>query len=775
MGDARGSGLLHATASIADVGDPRIGAVFGRYRILHELGPGQAGVVYEGVDQVLERSVALKFLTQEILAQPDSVDRIIRETQCLARLSHPHLVTIHDIRRDEQDFCLVMELLNPESLGQILSYGGPFSWAEATRIIADCCGALQAAHAAGITHGGIKPTNLLYSLSGVVKLVDFGLLRWKKDDPKWSASDAPLQVPRYLSPEQAAGWEGDARSDLYSIGATYYALLTGEPPFSGETVDEILRGHLTSPLPDPRTLVPDIAGACVHVLRKALEKEPGLRYQDAGELLTDLQQLLQKEPSPSPGAPRQHEDAKQSRRRFLLAAAGGALGLMAGEYCLLRGASQRGLVDRPKLAEPKSSPSSAPKPDLPPIKVGVLHSLSGPLAVSEHPLADASLLAIEELNARGGVLGRRLQPVVCDGASEVHPESADTHAALKLLEQEKVAVVFGGYGSSLRKSVLPDFDKYDRLLFYPAPYEGIEESQHVIYTGATPNQLCIPAAKWFLEALGAKRFFLIGTDTLMTHVVSEMVRDWVVRIGGEIVGVHHALAGETELSAVVRHFEESHPQAILNMLVGDSNAAFFRALLDADIMSHTLPVLSFMLGENELAQLGDLDLHGHYVARSRFPALDPPSADTFTSHFQTKFGLHRPVSEVMESAYYGVHLWAAAVKKAGTTETAPVRQALRQQEYVLGSVRVSVEPSTLHTWKVLQIGKIRTDHSIEIVHTADALLPPVPFPPPRSRAEWSAFGTALFQKWGERWENPRRAADSRVQIMKAPAKTPRRK
>lgn len=274
--------------------DPRLGTDLGRYQALQLLGTGPSGAVYEGRDAVLDRSVALKFLAPALLEDPESLRQIIEKTQRLARLSHPHAVTVYDIVRTGSDCCVVMELLNPESVAQVMEYGGPYAWLEATRIVHDCCGALQAAHAAGILHGSLRPSNILYSLSGVAKLVDFAMQPTMGGEGEQSRVPA-RQVAEYRSPEQVAGWPADARSDVYSLGLTYFALLTGGPPFGGESVAAILHAQLLSPLPDPRLRAKEIDPRCLLVLRKATEKEPSLRYQDAGELLADLHELMRKE------------------------------------------------------------------------------------------------------------------------------------------------------------------------------------------------------------------------------------------------------------------------------------------------------------------------------------------------------------------------------------------------------------------------------------------------------------------------------------------------
>jgi urea transport system substrate-binding protein len=771
------------------------------------LGKGGMGVVYEGVDAGLKRNVAIKFLPEEVLKKTDVIDRFMREAQVTARLSHPNIIAIFDVSKDDRGCYMVMELLSPASAGSHLKKKGPYPWPVATRIIADCCAALKVAHDAGIVHRDIKPDNILFSQSGVVKLVDFGLVKLMEDDLHLTQSGMLCGTPMYMSPEQASSKSMDRRSDLYSLGATYYALLTGRAPFTGDGVPQILLAHLKDPTPDPRELVSDIPQECVQVLMKAMEKDREVRYQDAAEMSADLEIILTGIPnrnasiftmvegsaSAGPisgpvlrsgqlggGSLRSQtgarlsgvgsttrvevgaaDAARQGRRGFFALAGLGLLALAGGGAYFVRKELRDG--HKAPVGDQAQGTGSVVKQAGPPIKVGVLHSLSGPLAVSERPLSDASLLAIEEVNARGGVLGRQLEPVVLDGKSEVTADSAFTHAAARLLEKEKVAVVFGGYGSSGRKFILPYFEKSDQLLFYPAPYEGLEESQNVIYTGSTPNQLGAPAVHYCVEVLKRKSFYLIGTDGLRAHAFNAIIEDIIQAQGGKVVGSHYALVGEAQFAPVVKKIKKSRPDVILNMLVGDSLVSFFKALLDEDIAAATLPVVSFTMGENELLQLGDLSLGGNYVARTRFQAAPGAAADdTFTSRFKRKYGAHRAVSDVMESAYYGVLLWAAAVEKAGSEDVNLVRQALKSQEYVLGGVRIHIDPSTQHAWKVFQIGKISADNTVQVELTTKEPLPPIPYPPPRTRAEWDAFRQELYEKWGKNWANPQKPKAPKV-------------
>ncbi len=620
----------------------------------------------------------------------------------------------------------------------------------------------------------------------MVKLVDFGLVKLLEDDMNLTQSGMLCGTPLYMSPEQASNEVMDVRSDLYSLGVTYFALLTGRPPFNGPGVPQILLSHVAAKTPDPRTIVPTIPEACVRVVMLAMEKDRNVRYQSAAEMEADLDDILKGVPhrnssvfmmekgieqpsgqvsNPSNlgvrevrsmaavtgpgGAP----PALLSRRRIFALAGIGALGVGSGLW--LRHSSRRSAVP------PKGQTNTLPAGDSGagiqlPIRVGILHSLTGSLAVSEAPMADASMLAVEELNARGGLLGRQVMPIKVDGKSEVTPRSAFERGAEQLLTKDNVVAVFGGFGSASRKGIQPYFEANNRLLFYPAQYEGLEVSQHLIYTGATPNQLAIPSIRWAIEELKAKRFFFVGTDGLRARAMNAIAEDTLVELGADVVGSEYALVGESQFVHVVKKIKRAKPHIIINDLVGDSSASFFRDLADAGITSEQIPVLSFTLGENELAQLGSLSLAGHYLARTRFPATSPDAEAQLALRFRKLYGDDRVVSELMESAYYGVLLWAEAVKRAGTTDLPQVRSALLEKDFDLNGVRLRLDPSTQHAYKLFQLARINQNNTVKVIKTSDKPIRPSPFPPPRTPTEWKNFNEGLYHKWGDNWSNPQK-------------------
>ena len=234
----------------------------------------------------------------------------------------------------------------------------------------------------------------------------------------------------------------------------------------------------------------------------------------------------------------------------------------------------------------------------PPIRVGLLHSLSGTMATSESAVVDGTLLAIEEIN-RGGVLGRRIEGVVADGMSD---PAIFAREAERLIVREKVCTVFGCWTSASRKTVCPIFEKHDHLLIYPVQYEGLEESPNIVYNGATPNQQILPAINWAYTDLGHK-YFLVGSDYVFPRVAHAIIRDRVAALGGQVVGEEYGPLARL-ISRGSSRRSASRPDLIVNTINGDSNAAFFRALRKAGISSASIPTLSFSIAENEVRSVG---------------------------------------------------------------------------------------------------------------------------------------------------------------------------
>jgi urea transport system substrate-binding protein len=809
--------------------DPRIGQMFGKYRVESVIGKGGMGMVYEGEDTALSRRVAIKFLPESLTQNPKAVDRFITEAQVAGRLNHPNIIAIYDIGQEADHYYIVMELLNPTSTATYVKDRGPLHWAEATKIIADCCAALHAAHQAGLIHRDIKPDNILCSPTGVTKLVDFGLVKdTLYDAAALTQTGVVAGTPLYMSPEQASDGALDHRTDVYSLGATYYTLLTGKPPYSGEAAPQIMFKHVTAPTPDPREIIPEIPEAVTQVVMKSMAKSPADRYQTADEMRQALEAalvdapkrpyafLVPHEPSlinmrrprnslystlpggsvlspktsgslaglpssrslgmttpgsaisahscgnqiisnpPSESQTRSGQQMQPTTQTSTPAFWVGALGLVAAMLALAllvwRNFRPDDLGGRPPL--PVAVADMAVPPPRPPIKVGVLNSMSGTMAISTRPIVEATLLAIDEINAAGGLLGRRIEPIRIDGKSDNEVFARETE---RLITQEKVVTIFGGWTPSNRREMKVIVEKHDHLLVFPSRDEGMEDSPNIIYNGATPNQQVIPAVKWAAEKLGAKKIFVVGADGLLGHMCTELIKDTAKDLDVRVVGEKFVLLSETDFKPIAKKIVQARPDIIFNFVQGDSNQPFYRELREAGITPQKLPVISFSIGENEMSQLVGVDLAGDYLAWSYFESLQRPENERFVRAFKSKYGEHRGISDPMEAAYFGVHLWAQAVTAAGTgDDVRAIRRAMQGQSFQAPGARVHIDPSNNHTWKPFRVGKIVNKDRIEVIYSSEESIQPEPFPHTRTRAEWEALLIYLYNKWGGHWVNPER-------------------
>lgn len=385
-----------------------------------------------------------------------------------------------------------------------------------------------------------------------------------------------------------------------------------------------------------------------------------------------------------------------------------------------------------------------------PLRVGVLHSLTGTMALSERPVVDATLMAIDEINASGGVHGRAIEPIVEDGRSDGQHFA---RAAEGLLRRGDLAVVFGCWTSASRKSVVPVFERYQHLLVYPVQYEGLEQSPNVIYTGAAPNQQIIPAVAWAFENIG-QRFFLVGSDYVFPRTANEITKDQLRAIGATLVGEAYLPLGTRAVDAAVRAIVDARPSVILNTINGDTNLPFFRALRAAGITPSRVPTVSFSIAEPELQSLGDADIAGDFAAWNYFQSISSASNRRWIDSFRRRYGATRTLSDPMEAAYVGVHLWAAAVRSIDDSNPRDARRAMLSQSIEAPEGVVAIDPDTGHCWKSVRIGRARRDAQFDIVWSSDRPARPEPFPIYRSTEEWERFLRGLYAGWGNRWSAP---------------------
>lgn len=391
------------------------------------------------------------------------------------------------------------------------------------------------------------------------------------------------------------------------------------------------------------------------------------------------------------------------------------------------------------------------------IKVGVLHSLSGTMAISEGPLKEVILMAIDEINAAGGVLGKQVEPVVEDPASnwDLFAEKAK-----KLLLQDKVATVFGCWTSVSRKSVLPVFEQYNGLLFYPVQYEGEECSKNVIYTGATINQQASPAVDYLMSPDGGskKRFYLIGTDYVYPRTTNKILRLYLQSKGVTEDGIreeytpfHHQ--DYQTIVGKIKSFCAGGDAAVINTINGDSNVPFFKELANLGITADNCPVISFSFAEVELQTLDVKPLAGHLASWNYFMSLKNPHNFKWIKAYKAwceKQGIPDKqcvTDDPMMHAYIHVKLWAKAVEKAGSTDVDKVLSALEGLEIDSPVGDYKVDEKNHHTWKPVYIGKIREDGQFDVVWKTQDWVRPEPWSEltyPGRACDWSGDGKGTY-------------------------------
>jgi urea transport system substrate-binding protein len=384
-------------------------------------------------------------------------------------------------------------------------------------------------------------------------------------------------------------------------------------------------------------------------------------------------------------------------------------------------------------SEPSSTPSTSTSTPSPSpaagggktIKVGILHSLSSTMAISEKSVVDAEQLAIEEINKAGGVLGKQIEAIVEDGASD-WPTFAEK--AKKLIDQDKVVTVFGCWTSASRKAVKPVFEEKNHLLWYPVQYEGQECSKNIFYTGAAPNQQIEPAVDWLLENKG-KKFFLVGSDYVFPRTANTIIKAQLAAKGGEVVGEDYIPLGGTEVTPIITKIKAALPEGgvIFNSLNGDSNVAFFKQLQGAGLGPDKYPSMSVSIAEEEVKAIGVEYLKGHYAAWNYFMTVDSPANKKFVDAFKAKYGKDRVTNDPMEAAYIMVYLWKQAVEKAGTADDLDkVRAAALGQTFEAPGGKVTLE-NNHHLSKFVRLGEVKEDGLFKIVYATPEAVKPIPW------------------------------------------------
>ena len=353
-----------------------------------------------------------------------------------------------------------------------------------------------------------------------------------------------------------------------------------------------------------------------------------------------------------------------------------------------------------------------------PIKVGVLHSLSGTMAISETTLKDTMLMLVEQQNAKGGLLGCELEAVVVDPASD-WPLFAEK--ARELLSVHEVDVIFGNWTSVSRKSVLPVIEELNGLLFYPVQYEGEESSKNVFYTGAAPNQQAIPATDYFLEELGVEKFALLGTDYVYPRTTNNILESYLKSkdIADSDIFVNYTPFGHSDWSKIVSDVvalgADGKKVGVISTINGDANIGFYKELAAAGISADDIPVIAFSVGEEELSGLDTANLVGHLAAWNYFQSAEAEANTSFIEAWKAKMGEERVTNDPMEAHYIGFNMWVNAATEAESTGVDAVRAKMYGQEFPNLTGGTAVMLPNHHLAKPVLIGEIQEDGQFDIV------------------------------------------------------------
>ena len=362
------------------------------------------------------------------------------------------------------------------------------------------------------------------------------------------------------------------------------------------------------------------------------------------------------------------------------------------------------------------------------VKVGILHSVTGTMAISETGSVQAEKLAIEQINAMGGVLGRKIEYIQEDGASD-WPTFAEK--SKKLLVNDKVAAVFGCWTSASRKAALPVFEQYNGMLYYPTFYEGLEQSPNVIYTGQEATQQILEGLDWANKKKDAKKYFLLGSDYIWPRTSNKIARKHIENVlKDRVVGEEYYPLGHTQFNSVINKIKLKKPDVVFISVVGGSNVAFYKQLKAAGIdMTKEKPLfLTISVTEDEILGIGGENIDGIYASMKYFQSLPNENNQAFVKAFKEKWGEDIVIGDVTQAAYLGPWLWKAAVEKAGSFDIDKVREASPGIELTTAPEGYVKIHKNHHLWSKTRIGRAKTDGQYEVVYESDELIEPDPFP-----------------------------------------------
>jgi urea transport system substrate-binding protein len=359
----------------------------------------------------------------------------------------------------------------------------------------------------------------------------------------------------------------------------------------------------------------------------------------------------------------------------------------------------------------------------PNIKVGSLNSLSGTMAISEVTVRDSIKLAVDEINGKGGVLGKQVQIVGEDGASD---PAVFAQKAEKLIKDDCVAAVFGGWTSSSRKAMLPVFESNNSLLYYPVQYEGLESSKNIFYTGATTNQQIVPALD-YLKEKGLKTLYLVGSDYVFPQTANRIIKAYAAANGIEIKGEDYTPLGSTDFSTIVNKVRAANADAVFNTLNGDSNVAFFKEYTNAGLTPQKMPVVSVSIAEEEVQGIGAQNIAGQLTAWNYYQTLDNPVNKAFVAAYKAKYGQNKPTSDPMEAAYVSVYLWKNTVEKGKSFAVKAIQDNAGGVTFDAPEGLVTIDGENHHITKTARIGEIHPDGLIYTIWESPGPITPDPY------------------------------------------------
>ena len=359
------------------------------------------------------------------------------------------------------------------------------------------------------------------------------------------------------------------------------------------------------------------------------------------------------------------------------------------------------------------------------VKVGILHSITGTMAISETGSVEAEMLAIEQINAMGGVLGRQIEIIQEDGASD-WPTFAEK--SRKLLTQDKVAAVFGCWTSASRKAVLPVFEKENGMLYYPTFYEGLEQSKNVIYTGQEATQQILAGLDWIAKEKGAKTFYLVGSDYIWPRTSNKIARKHIENVlGGEVLGEEYYPLGNTNFGSLINKIRLRKPDVVYSSIVGGSNVAWWKQLNAAGITADRQTIMTISVTEDEVLGIGGENMKGFYSSMKYFQSLENDNNAAFVKAFKERWGEDSVIGDVTQAAYLGPWLWKAAVEKAGSFDVDNVSAASPGIELTTAPEGYVKIHDNNHLWSELRVGQWQEDGQAKVVYESD-LIEPNPFP-----------------------------------------------